>query len=128
MRILIVEDSFIDGEYMRRMLRQSEGEFTIDIIEDGEEAMNAIKIENMPYQFIMLDINLPKYNGHEILKEIRNLSIYDYTPVLIITSSGDNRDVTMARENGADGYIIKGQPFSVEDLEAYIPKRMALLN
>jgi DNA-binding response OmpR family regulator len=76
---------------------------------DGEEAIRAIsEIEEkrLP-DVIIIDLNLPKIAGHEILKHLRGLRKFDDVPVVILTSSQSTVDRELARQYGADAYISK---------------------
>lgn len=104
MRVLVVEDEKLLAESIRRGLR-NEG-FVVDIAHDGVTGQQ-LAVEN-PYDVIALDIMLPGRNGYEVLRNLRQLSVW--TPTLMLTAKDGEYDQTDAFELGADDYLTK--PFS----------------
>ncbi len=102
--ILIVEDTESLRKLTRKIL-EKEG-LSIDEAENGEIALEKVSGETK-YSLILLDIMMPKMNGLEFIKELRNFS---EVPVVFITALSDERSQILAYENGADGYLTK--PFS----------------
>lgn len=102
--ILIVEDTESLRKLTRKIL-EKEG-LSIDEAENGEIALEKVSGETK-YSLILLDIMMPKMNGLEFIKELRNFS---EVPVVFITALSDERSQVLAYENGADGYLTK--PFS----------------
>lgn len=102
--ILIVEDTESLRKLTRKIL-EKEG-LSVDEAENGEIALEKVSGETK-YSLILLDIMMPKMNGLEFIKELRNFS---EVPVVFITALSDERSQILAYENGADGYLTK--PFS----------------
>ncbi|MGL5412587.1 MAG: response regulator transcription factor [Cetobacterium sp.] len=102
--ILIVEDTESLRKLTRKIL-EKEG-LSVDEAENGEIALEKVSGETK-YSLILLDIMMPKMNGLEFIKELRNFS---EVPVVFITALSDERSQVLAYENGADGYLTK--PFS----------------
>lgn len=112
MFILIVED---DPDLSDRLRSLLEGEnYTVDISMDGEDALD--KIWDESHDLILLDIMLPKLNGLEVLRAIREEGME--TPVLMLTAKGDIADKVQGLDLGADDYLAK--PFSISELLARI--------
>ena len=112
MRILIVEDEFKLADIIASRLKKEH--YTVDISLDGEEGLyNAL---TDIYDLIMLDVMLPKLNGFEILKEIKNKNIN--SKVIMLTAKTMLEDKLTGFEAGADDYITK--PFHIEELVARI--------
>ncbi len=107
MRILIVEDEVGLAESIRRGLI-SEG-FVADVATDGVIGQ-WLATEN-PYDVIVLDIMLPRRNGYDVLRNLRELQIW--TPVLMLTAKDGDYDQTDAFELGADDYLTKPFGFIV---------------
>lgn len=120
MKILVIEDSVVDVEYIRRMMKSSGEEYELTVAEDGNKAINLIKAQNQHYDVVVLDINLPKYNGHDVLELMKSLPYYDATPVIVASTSSDPFDVGESKRLGANGYLVKGSPFTVSDLHRLI--------
>ena len=112
MRILVIEDEFSLADIIATKLRKEK--YNVDISLDGEEGLdNAL---SSIYDLIILDIMLPKINGIEILKEIRNNDID--TKVIMLTAKSSLDDKLVGFENGANDYITK--PFHIEELIARV--------
>lgn len=112
MRVLVVEDEFSLADIVATKLRKEK--YNVDISLDGEEGLdNAL---SGIYDLIILDIMLPKVNGIDILKEIRNNNID--TKVIMLTAKSTLDDKLLGFENGANDYITK--PFHIEELVARV--------
>ena len=112
MRILVVEDEYSLADIIATKLKNEK--YTVDISLDGEEGLdNAL---SGVYDLIILDVMLPKINGIEILKEIRNNDID--TKVIMLTAKSSLDDKLVGFENGANDYITK--PFHIEELIARV--------
>ena len=112
MRILVVEDEFSLADIIATKLRKEK--YNVDISLDGEDGLdNAL---SGVYDLVILDIMLPKINGIEILKEIRNNNID--TKVIMLTSKSSLDDKLIGFEYGANDYITK--PFHIEELLARV--------
>lgn len=110
MRVLIVEDEKGLAESMRRGL-VGEG-FVVDVVHDGVSGLWAAS--EFSYDVAILDIMLPGMNGYDVLKEIRERSIW--TPVIMLTAKDGEYDQTDAFDLGAGDYLTK--PFSFKVLVA----------
>ncbi len=112
MQILIVEDEEKIVNLLRRGLLEER--YTVDIARDGEEAL--YKFEINEYDFVLLDLMIPKVNGIEVCKRIRktNTSI----PILMLTAKDAVEDKIIGLDAGADDYVTK--PFSFSELVARI--------
>jgi len=125
MRILIVEDDFGSRKLLQNLLS---GYGDCDIAVDGEEAIEAFKLawkEKLPYDLILMDIMLPKKNGHEALRQIRLYEIEigvkqtEQVKVIMTTVLEDPKNViTALYKGGASAYIVK--PIDKEKLLAEI--------
>ena len=118
--ILIVEDSPEDYETTERGFRESGLANPIFHCEDGDEALDFLfrrgiyadpKKSPCP-SIILLDLNLPGTDGHQVLSEIKNNDELKKIPVVVLTTSSDERDIEQCYENGASSYIIKPVSFS----------------
>ena len=109
--ILIVEDDKEISSLVKSHLEQEN--FTVLTAFDGEEALQSFSDNEV--DLILLDLMLPKLNGMEFLKQIRE---YSFVPVLIISAKESETDKTLGLAFGADDYISK--PFSVTELTARI--------
>ena len=106
-KILIVEDE----EDILALLFAIFGDledYRVLCARDGEEALRIARADNP--DIILLDIQLPKMNGHEVCKSVKSNSAMSHTKVLMLSGMVQNSDRQKAQEVGADGYITK--PFS----------------
>ena len=112
MKILVVDDE----PRMRKLVRDFLNKRDFEVLEAGD-GMTALDIfyEEGDIDLIVLDVMMPKMDGYEVLKEIRDTS---KVPVIMLTARSDERDELMGFENGADEYITK--PFSPKILVARI--------
>ena len=125
--IILVEDDDADAKAIRRSMMKARIANPIIRACDGVEAMEILRGEagQIPSRFIMLiDINMPRKNGIELLSEIRSDPALRKTVAFILTTSSDDRDVTAAYELNVAGYIVKsrvGQDFSnlINTLDGY---------
>ncbi len=117
--ILLIEDNPDDVALTRRALEKSHIANKLVIAEDGEEAIDYLfgigshagrDISNLP-ALILLDLKLPKVDGHEVLKRIRGDERTKRLPVVILTSSNEKNDVETCYDIGANSYIRKPVDF-----------------
>lgn len=110
MRILVVEDN----RRLNQSLKMSliDDGYAVDVAYDGEEGQ--VLAEMTPYDAIILDIMLPKKDGLEVCRELRNQRVN--TPILLLTARDAVEDRVTGLDSGADDYLVK--PFALEELRA----------
>ena len=112
--ILLVEDNPIDLDLTMRAFASRNLANPIEVARDGEEALDYIprweKGEPLPV-VILLDLNLPKINGLEVLKVLKSHPVYKTIPVVVLTTSSESSDVKTAYQLGVNSYIIKPVDF-----------------
>ncbi|MBI3445190.1 MAG: response regulator [Magnetospirillum sp.] len=121
--VLLVEDDPGDAGLVRIALRRSRHSCRLHHVKDGGEAMDFLRRGSGHNQaprpdLILLDLNLPGRNGHEILEEIRGDTVLCSIPVVILSTSGAERDIRKAYALGASSYVAK--PMDVEAFTAAI--------
>lgn len=113
--ILLVEDNPMDLDLTLRAFSKKKFSNKIEIARDGEEALAFIPRweagEPMP-AVILLDINMPKINGLEVLKQLKEHPVFRRIPVVMLTSSREDRDLQAAYDLGANSYIEKPVSFT----------------
>ena len=117
--ILLVEDSPTDAELALRALRKQNLANKVTLARDGVEAVTAIfgsddlddKGSVRLPRLILLDLNLPRMNGLEVLQRVKSDSRTRHVPVVVLTSSQEERDVIESYELGVNSYIIKPVDF-----------------
>lgn len=117
--LLLVEDSPQDLELMRRAFKKSNLTNRIHVARDGEEALDFIfcsgphvarKIGDGP-RLILLDLKLPKVDGLEVLRRIKGDPRTRTIPVVVLTSSSEQRDIVESYNLGVNSYIVKPVDF-----------------
>ena len=116
--ILLVEDNEGDILLTSEALMEGRIQITLSVVKDGWEAL--IYLEKRAHyknaespDLILLDVNLPKMNGHELLKNIKSNENLKQIPVIMLTTSTSETDVLMSYKNHANCYIPK--PVDVND-------------
>lgn len=114
--ILLAEDSLHDAELTIRELKKHNMANNLVHVKDGEEALDFIfgrgkyasQADTIQFpKLILLDIQMPKVNGIEVLKEVKSDPRTHNIPVVILTSSKEHPDVQRCYELGANSYIVK---------------------
>jgi len=117
--ILIVEDSRQDELLMLRVLRKANLANQIDVVRDGQQALDYLFAEGefagrtagLP-AVVLLDIGLPRLSGLQVLARLRADPRTRLLPVVILTSSDEERDRLKSYENGANSFVRKPLEFS----------------
>ena len=106
--ILLVEDDHVDVMSVRRALKELKVTNRLNVTGNGEEALDFLnKPENEPPCVILLDINMPKMNGIEFLRIIKQDDRLKIIPVVVLTSSGEEQDRLNSFSLGIAGYMLK---------------------
>jgi two-component system, response regulator len=111
-RILLVEDNEDDQLLAMHAIRASRIHCEVEVARDGEEALRmlaacAARVPAELPALVLLDLNLPKVDGHEVLRRMRSDAHTRNVPVVALTSSGESQDVLRAYQLGANGYVRK---------------------
>ncbi len=114
LRILLVEDNPEDIVIAERALSKAhvEEKSELFIVRDGQEALDFLRRQGSHRDaprpdLILLDLKLPKVNGHEVLAEIKQDESLRRIPVIVLTVSEREEDMVKAYDSGASGYITK---------------------
>ncbi|MBS2040644.1 response regulator [bacterium] len=118
--ILLVEDNPDDEELTIRALKKNNIGNTVVVARDGEAALNYL-LGQGPYagrdvldlpQVVLLDLNLPKVNGLEVLRRVRADERTRLLPVVVLTSSREDEDMIKSYSSGANSYVRKPVDFA----------------
>lgn len=112
--ILLVEDNPDDVELTQLAFKKNNFANKIRVVDDGQKAVdfliddkeNGVEKYGFP-ELILLDLKLPKLNGHEVLKEIKSRDKLKRIPVVILTSSQEEEDIIKGYDLGANSYVRK---------------------
>jgi len=117
-QILLVEDNQGDILLIREAFEEAKLINNLSIVTDGEKAMDFLNREGdysgeKEPDLIILDVNLPRKNGHEVLEFIKTTDRLKQIPVIMLTTSSSEKDVVLSYKNHANCYITK--PVDVDD-------------
>lgn len=121
--ILLVEDNEGDILLTKEALEDAKILIKLSVVKDGKEAIDFLSKEGK-YQdvalpdLLLLDVNLPKKNGHEVLKYIKENEKLKHIPVIMLTTSSSEKDINQAYKNYVNCYITK--PVEVNDFLAVV--------
>lgn len=104
--VLLVEDDIVDSMTVKRVFSELEVNSALDVVVNGEEALDYLEKNPAPC-IILLDLNMPKMNGMEFLELFRKKAEYDKIPVIIITTSQEEKDKISSLKLDVSGYIVK---------------------
>lgn len=110
--ILLVEDNEGDIVLTTEALEEGKIANSLSVVRDGQEAIDYLE-KNEGFEdaatpdLVLLDINLPKINGHKVLKHIKSSKKLKYIPVVMLTTSSDEVDIQKSYKNHSNCYITK---------------------
>ncbi len=104
-KILIIEDDFYISDIYEKAF--TAGGYDVSTAADGEEGV--LKAASGTYDVILVDIMLPKMNGIDVLRRLREVGATGETPIFMTTNLGQDNILKEAFKIGADGYFIKAQ-------------------
>lgn len=112
-RILLVEDNPGDVVLVRRSLLDLGAPHELEVADDGVEALGRLRrdgrhVDAQPVDLVLLDINLPRMDGHEVLAAMKADTDLRRIPVVVLTSSSADADVLRAYDHHANAYLTKG--------------------
>lgn len=110
--VLLVDDNPADIDLMSEALTKSKGHFHLNVVNDGAEAISFLrrlgKYEEAPAtDLVVLDLNLPRKDGREVLSDVKADPALAKIPIVIFTTSQANSDITRTYELGANCYLRK---------------------
>jgi len=116
MEILLVEDNEDDIVLEQEALAEAKLVNIVYVVRDGEQAMAYLQRQGQYHDakipgMILLDINMPKKNGFEVLKEIKADAALKHIPLVMLTTSESERDIVKSYEEGACSFITKPMDF-----------------
>lgn len=119
MHILLVEDSVADVELTLEALAEAKIANEVAVARDGQAALDHLRADGVPRpDLVILDLNLPKLSGHEVLEVIKSDPELRRIPVAILTTSAAEKDVVRGYDLGANCYLTK--PVDVDQFLAVV--------
>lgn len=115
-RFLLVEDNNAHAKLVMLQLRDQEGKIIVDRVSDGLEALDYLRgrgdFGGRPRpDVILLDLKMPRVDGHEVLRQIKQDESLKTIPVVVLTTSTAESDKSLAYDNHANSYITKPLDF-----------------
>jgi CheY-like chemotaxis protein len=113
LNILLVEDDQVDVMNVRRAFERNRIANPLFVAGDGLEALEMLRNGRVPdsRRIVLLDLNMPRMSGIEFLRELRRDPVLMHTPVVILTTSNDDRDKIEAYNLNVAGYLVKPVTF-----------------
>ena len=130
LNLVLIEDDDIDVMNVRRALDRAHVTNPLFIAHNGLEGLELLRSDKVPRdrRLVLLDLNMPKMNGIEFLRELRNDPTLKSTPVVVLTTSDDDRDKIQAYDLNVAGYLLKPVTFvNFVDVMAALNKYWALV-
>ena len=121
--VLLMEDNPADVRLTRDALNQARMRINLHVVTDGEEGLAFLrrqgKYSGAPHsELVLLDLNMPKMDGREVLLEMRKDPALDCIPVVVLTTSDAEEDVVRSYKLHANGYVTK--PTYIEQFAAVV--------
>jgi CheY-like chemotaxis protein len=122
-RILVVDDDPGDVLMIEEALEDSDVEKTIDVVSDGEEAMEFLRrtgrhAEAPRPDMILLDLNMPRMDGRQVLGEVKNDEDLRTIPIVVLTTSNADTDILSSYALQANAYVTK--PIGLDDFNEVV--------
>jgi CheY-like chemotaxis protein len=107
--VVLVEDDEIDIINFQRACKKNQLDLDLHLAADGIEGLELLRGNRLPRErrLVLLDLNLPRMSGLEMLRELRSDPALRSIPVVVLTTSGEERDLRAAYDLNAAGYLIK---------------------
>jgi len=122
LNILFIEDDIIEGIKFNRVLSQLGLKHQLIEVNNGEEALELLQSGGDLPDIILLDLNMPKMNGIEFLRILKNDESLKKIPTIIFTTSNNQKDILECYKIGIAGYLIK--PLKYEDYQTIVKKTL----
>jgi CheY-like chemotaxis protein len=105
--VLLVEDDADDIDFMMMALADDDAPYDVITVTDGEKALQHLSQSDLLPDVVVLDLNLPKIDGREVLKALKADKRFASVPVLVHTTSKSERDIAYCQSFAVDRYITK---------------------
>jgi CheY-like chemotaxis protein len=125
--VLLIEDNPMEVNLTRRVFARHQWPHPLEVLRDGEEALGYISAWQTGRELpavILLDLKLPRIDGLEVLRQLKAHPALRSVPVIVLTTSAEDRDINAAYQLGANSYIVKPVDFDnflsvAEQIESY---------
>lgn len=126
LRIFLIEDDMDDIELLQESLKDNNIQYTISIVREGDKVSSFLKECTVLPHVIIMDFNLPKVHGKDILKTIKSFDGFKEIPLLVLTTSTAKDDIEYSYKMGANKYLTK--PSSIKGFNDTVAAIVELAN
>jgi CheY-like chemotaxis protein len=123
LQIVLVEDNRSDAHLIEDIITDTKVEHQLTWLRDGEEAIIFFE-QGGKADYLILDLNLPKVNGHEVLRYLKAHDGHKKVPVIVMTGSTSPQDLTLVRERGVKCYLVK--PMTISEIDQMVVELASL--
>ena len=121
--VLLVDDDPQDVDLTLEVMEMAKVRLSINVVGDGKQAMTYLKKEGdytdvKRPDLILLDLNMPKMNGHEVLARLKNEDDLKSIPVVVLTTSSSQEDIASTYNGGANCYVTK--PVGLDEFQKVV--------
>ncbi len=120
LKVLMIDDDTIEIMKLKRTVSSKNLDHQIIDAKNGEQALNILEQKDGIPDIVLLDLNMPKINGIELLSILKAKESLRHIPIIIVTTSSNNKDLLQCYKLGIAGYIIK--PLKYKDYVTKIKK------
>ena len=113
LNILLIDDDLIEVMKFKRVLSTLALNHKITVANNGEDALQILREKDYRNDIIVLDLDMPKLNGLELLSIIKSDAVLKLTPIIMLTNSESHKNIYQSYKKGINGYILK--PLKYED-------------
>ena len=110
--ILLIEDDIDDVDLLKDALLENDVHYQMQVIMEGDKVFNYLQTLEILPEIIVMDLNLPKTDGKEILQEIKSSSPLTQIPIVVLTTSSSKEDIDYCNKMGISKFITK--PATIE--------------
>lgn len=105
--VLIVDDDEDDQYLIKSAFEDDSNVFNLQFARDGTDVLENIQAPQFLPDLVLLDLNMPKINGFDVLSHLKRSPLYRHVPVIILTTSAHPADIEKAYQMGANSYVVK---------------------
>ena len=117
-QIFLIEDDTDDIELLEVSLRDNKVLYNMDVVMEGDKVQDYLKnCKNLPH-IIVMDFNLPRVHGREIMKQIKAHEVFKNIPLIVLTTSTAKEEIEYSYKMGADSFITK--PTTIQGFNATV--------
>jgi CheY-like chemotaxis protein len=107
LRIAVVEDNPAEAQLLQMALRETGVPMQVVLLKDGVEAVEYLSRNSLRCDLVLLDLNLPRLSGFEVLEHLKRQDEFRHLPIVVLSGSSDPADIERCYRAGANSYICK---------------------